>query len=437
MVNLKRNIIPFVVTLCISPFTLAETILYDGTGSPKDLDWLKYVQIPLPETIVPAFIPTTLVSSLIAPLAEGFGTATLNTDLGSGNTGYVGYTNYTYEISQDVIDSIDLAAVLSGNADIEEILFSGNFSIANESSPVLDRTTGFDVIFNVAVTNETSSENRAGFNVILISQDGQGIELGFKQEGEVDRIFAQSETFKEAEDTNVSDITTATDYVLTVKDDDYTFSADGIEILAGSLRSYQFDPEKSSPSLPFNPYTSPNFVFFGDNTDQANATFTLGTVTMRQHTPALGTAQATNASGDFVETTASFNGGISVKGAVPQTKVTQKLTDSVDVSGKILIDEADLEQEADIFVYAAYKETADAEAVFYMLDEAHNILLWDTKPENLVSFQEKVTLPPEQYVSMYQGQFILPGFLCISFGYRLTETGTLISNNQCIEVEIQ
>ncbi|NJO15501.1 MAG: hypothetical protein HC877_07065 [Thioploca sp.] len=36
--------------------------------------------------------------------------------------------------------------------------------------------------FNVAILSESSQANRAGFSVIVIGQDGKGIELGFKRE---------------------------------------------------------------------------------------------------------------------------------------------------------------------------------------------------------------------------------------------------------------
>ncbi|NJL89458.1 MAG: cadherin-like domain-containing protein [Coleofasciculaceae cyanobacterium SM2_1_6] len=46
------------------------------------------------------------------------------------------------------------------------------------------------------------------------------------------------------------------------------------------LINYNFNPATSTPPLPFNPYTSPNFLFFGDNTDQGNANFTISNITV-------------------------------------------------------------------------------------------------------------------------------------------------------------
>jgi VCBS repeat-containing protein len=188
----------------------------------------------------------------IFPQSSGAGTPSLNTNLGTGNIGYAGYTNY------------DPLSVLS------------SFTLLNPAFPTLDRSTGFSISFNVAVTAETSNPNRAGFSITAIGNDGAGIELGFKDGGVSDRIFAQSADFIEAEFIATT-INSSSNYVLTILDNSYTLS-NGSQTLTGSLRNYNFDPAASNPPIPFNPYTSPNFLFFGDNTDQGNASFTLGPI---------------------------------------------------------------------------------------------------------------------------------------------------------------
>lgn len=233
-----------------------EIILYDGeTGfNTPPLDYglgasgvrrLAYGEVPIP-----------LTGELGG---EGVGTPTLSTDLGEGNRGYAGYAGYT------------LTPVISWPP-------SFRFERVNPDFPTLDRTSGFLVAFNLEIIFETSNPNRAGFSVIVISSDGKGIELGFKQEPS-GRIFAQSEDFIEAEDTEF-DILSQTDYILGIRGENYTLSAGGAVILTGPLRDYNFDPAASDPALPFNPYKSPDFVFFGDDTDQGNATFTLGVVSV-------------------------------------------------------------------------------------------------------------------------------------------------------------
>ena len=223
------------------------TPIYDGaTGFISPIPGLSGLGIPGVRQLAYGQLPPL-------PQSNSVGTPTLNTNLGAGNTGYAGYTNY------------------------DPLSAQSTFSLINPASfPTLNRTTGFTVSFNVAVTAETSNPNRAGFSVTVMSSDGAGIELGFKEEGANDRIFAQSADFIESEFITTN-INAASTYVLTILDNSYTLS-NGTQTLTGSLRNYNFNPLTSTPPLPFNPYISPNFLFFGDNTDQGNATFTLGSI---------------------------------------------------------------------------------------------------------------------------------------------------------------
>ena len=122
-----------------------------------------------------------------------------------------------------------------------------------------------------------SDSNRAGFSIILNSEDAKGIELGFKS----DRIFAQSSTFTEDEKATFS-TNALTDYKLAVKGDGYELFANNASLLKGALRTYPFDPATSSPPLPVSPYTLPSFLFLGDNTDQGSANVTLGAIDITQ-----------------------------------------------------------------------------------------------------------------------------------------------------------
>jgi len=147
----------------------------------------------------------------------------------------------------------------------------------NAAFPKLDRTTGYSLSFKLAVTLEVSNPNRAGFSIILNSEDAKGIELGFKS----DRIFAQSSTF--TEDKKAIFTTNAlTDYKLAVKGDGYELFANNASILKGALQTYQFDPATSNPPLPASPYALPSFLFLGDNTDQGRANVTLGAIAITQ-----------------------------------------------------------------------------------------------------------------------------------------------------------
>ncbi|MEG5083409.1 DUF4347 domain-containing protein, partial [Microcoleus sp. AT8-B4] len=221
---------------------------------------LAYGQVPLPGFggVLPAgaYSPNT-----------GITTAGVSV-IGGTAAGYAGYTNYLYSPPP---------------------LGTGTFTQLNPSFPALDRTNGYSVSFRVAVTTETSlSDDRAGFSIIAISSDGQnGIELGFtnRNPGLNGSIFAQQDTPLFTRGVNAPvNISTATDYKLVVQGSTYTLFAGGIAIPVLTnqpLRNYTaFNPGNSEPALPFNPYTQPNFLFFGDATDQASATFTLGTISV-------------------------------------------------------------------------------------------------------------------------------------------------------------
>jgi hypothetical protein len=146
--------------------------------------------------------------------------------------------------------------------------YAGSF--INPAFPALDRNLGYTLFFNVGFeTLSNNNPSRAGFSVTLISSDGQGIELGFKPTS----IFAQSGTFTAAESTAPLNTFPNADYALTVLGSTYQLSANGSQILTGSLRNYIFNPLTSVPPLPFNPYTTNNFLALSDNTGQESAQF--------------------------------------------------------------------------------------------------------------------------------------------------------------------
>jgi len=156
----------------------------------------------------------------------------------------------------------------------------------NPAFPTLDRVAGYTLSFNVAILSETStSNNRAGFSVIVLSNDAQGIEIGFSPSGNA--IFAQNFDFTRGEfvSANLSTLTPATDYELAILGSNYTLSTGGSSILSGNLRSY-------NAVAIFNPYQTANFIFLGDDTSQAQANINLGAVSITtvpfEFSPALG-----------------------------------------------------------------------------------------------------------------------------------------------------
>ena len=146
-------------------------------------------------------------------------------------------------------------------------------TLKNAAFPILDRNTGFELSFRAALLNEGHSSNdRAGFSVILLSSDLYGIELGFWSS----QIWAQADTplFQHAESANTS-TTSSQNYQLHVLGSQYTLLQSGNTVLSGSLRNY------SAFSGPGGPYGLNNFLFLGDNTSSASADLLLGPVSLQ------------------------------------------------------------------------------------------------------------------------------------------------------------
>ncbi|MEM9448721.1 MAG: PPC domain-containing protein [Cyanobacteria bacterium P01_E01_bin.6] len=274
-------------TLTTSTSNVTQTSLYSqnvaGTAVPNDQNQLILNQVPFTATeanliadelAVPPLFPDTAVLALLNSedlIASSNATETpvnqgvqLNSQVNSSNTGYVGYTNYALDYS-----SLSLTPL---NADLEPVNPSG--------ATVLDASIGYTLSFDLAIATETSnSANRAGFSVVIVSNDGSSaIELGFDSTG----IFAQSENFTATESFTPSTFSMSelVSYDLYVADSGYRLFANDTEILSGNVRTYNFDPSQSDPPLPVNPYTTQNFVFLGDNTDQASSTVTLNNVSL-------------------------------------------------------------------------------------------------------------------------------------------------------------
>jgi hypothetical protein len=138
---------------------------------------------------------------------------------------------------------------------------------------LLNRTSGFSLLFTSEMISESHVKtDRAGFSVILLADDKHGIELAFW----TNNIFAQSDgplLFTHAEDTNY--VTTASvNYALTFHATNYVLSANGTPILSGPVRDY------TAFVGVFNPYSIPDFLFFGDDTTSAAGSFILKKVVL-------------------------------------------------------------------------------------------------------------------------------------------------------------
>lgn len=213
--------------------------LYNGSGLPASQGSLK------PGALQSSGVPTSVSETLVS------GGVQLNT--AANSVEYSGYSNYDPSNST-------------------------YFKPATFNASTLNQNTGYTLTFTVNPTTVVDTPTRAAFSVIAISSDKKGIEIGFKAAS----IFAQSASFGTAAQTAAFTTNTTETYVLTVFNDSYSLllSSGGSPIINGALQTYNFDPINSQPPLPFNPYTTGSFLFFGDNTGQASGTFTLGSVTL-------------------------------------------------------------------------------------------------------------------------------------------------------------
>jgi hypothetical protein len=177
--------------------------------------------------------------------------------------------------------------IISGNTTILDTLadeadLAGYFS-QSPQVPVLDLAASFTVVFTAALPAEThSSQNRAGFSILLLADDedgsipARGIELGFWP----DQIWAydddtQGGTLFSRAESAPFDTRPLTRYELAFDATGYTLSAGGVVLLSGRLRDYSnFDGS-------LDPYETPNLVFLGDNTSSAAARLQLSGVSIR------------------------------------------------------------------------------------------------------------------------------------------------------------
>lgn len=144
----------------------------------------------------------------------------------------------------------------------------------------LDSTVGYVATFTLKVDAEDHSSasadkngdglaDRAGVSLILLGNDKKGVELGFWQDSvwtqQDSPLFVNSSTESAAFNT-----TALTTYTLSVSQGKYTLAANGTDLLSGSLKDY------TAFSGVINPYSTPNYVFLGDDTTSAKGAFSLG-----------------------------------------------------------------------------------------------------------------------------------------------------------------
>jgi hypothetical protein len=152
--------------------------------------------------------------------------------------------------------------------------------------PILDGATGIQLNFTMQVESEThNSRNRSGFSLILLDKDAKGIELSFWE----NEIWAQNDDqtgglFKHGEGVPFQTNRSLTDYQLTIAGETYNLSANSKPILSGPIRDYS-----KFNGFP-DPYETPNFLFFGDDTTSSQSRIKLRFVSVAGTEPDVPTA---------------------------------------------------------------------------------------------------------------------------------------------------
>ncbi|HEY9805294.1 MAG TPA: hypothetical protein V6D04_01890 [Candidatus Obscuribacterales bacterium] len=184
--------------------------------------------------------------------------------------------NWLYQAS--AIAPIPTATATSSGTVLDTTGTSSNSAgYFNQTPVILDRSNGYTVSFKLRVSSEShgTNNNRAGFSVIVMSNQGAGetqpygVELGFW----LNNIWAQSSTFTKSETSTYNTQSLAHTYHLKVSGNQYQLFVDDATTptLQGPLRQYSYTPPAGYP----NPYKTPNLIFWGDNTTSANSKVTL------------------------------------------------------------------------------------------------------------------------------------------------------------------
>jgi len=187
-----------------------------------------------------------------------------------------GGANESFSNGATAVDTTSSKSIMSGYFASQAGFFGSTAPV-----PVLDRAAGYTLTFAAQVEAEDHSGSdkngdgigdRAGFSVIALSSDKLGIELGFwtnqvwAQEGGADAV-----RFTHAEGAAINTTGLIT-YELTLYGDSYRLSSGNTTILIGKARDYTAEQGL------INPYSTPNFLFFGDDTSSASGRFRIARI---------------------------------------------------------------------------------------------------------------------------------------------------------------
>ena len=151
----------------------------------------------------------------------------------------------------------------------------GNARFAPAAMP-LDTAAGFVLDFRLQLLAEShTSPNRAGYSLLVVGSDpSRALELAFW----TDHVWAQDfvgvadpDRFVHGVDAAWDSQTVAHDYRLTIANHQFTLASGATVLLSGGLRDYRAEGA---------PYTVPNFIFFGDNSNRGQSLSALGLVSL-------------------------------------------------------------------------------------------------------------------------------------------------------------
>jgi len=203
------------------------------------------------------------------------------------------------------------------------------YTVTQAAMPTLNRSAGFQLSLDLRVISENHNgdNDRAGFSLILLSEDLYGLEMAFWE----NEIWVQesngAQLFTHAEGVPYDTTAALTTYELTMIGNTYLLAANGAPLLSGNLRQY------TDWVSPVDPYEQPNQLFLGDDTSSAGAEVWLGDVAITTDVAPTVSVAATAVSLPEAITQTTF--AVNLNAASPLTTTVQySLTGGTAVAGQ-------------------------------------------------------------------------------------------------------